>query len=96
MSLAEKAAQCFCAIVLLIQLLWVAVLSTMIHYEKYPTRDTSNLNYVSQVANDWSQQPFTGIFATSNTTCPAQYPHEVVYDFWPGATIFCDCIDVTD
>ena len=30
---------------------------------------------------------------TTNTTCPIDYPHEVLYELFPGSRIGCDCID---
>ena len=30
---------------------------------------------------------------TTNTSCPIDHPHEVLYELFPGSRIGCDCID---
>ena len=75
-------------------LFWIATLSYVIYYGKHQvtTGDSVDLSYLYQVQQDWETQPFVDVVVTSNTTCPASHQHEVFYDYWPGSSIFCDCL----
>ena len=72
---------------------WIAACSVMIHYDKYPFAAEADLSYIYQVQNDWDTQPFVDMLVTTSRKCPTSHPVEVIYDFWEGSTILCDCID---
>ena len=68
----------------------------------------ANDNQIAKsLSRSWSQEPFTDIIVfyadpdeyltnrgVGKHDCPAEYPEDVVYNFWPGATVGCVCLDV--
>ena len=57
------------------------------------------------MSRSWSREPFVDIkviyrdpnddsWGNRGNNCPQDYPEDVIYNFWPGATVGCDCLDV--
>jgi len=73
--------------------MWIVTLSMLIRVTKNP-KDIENydLSYIYQVKDDWQTSPFVDVKMTTDSTCPLTHPELVLYELWPGATTFCDCI----
>lgn len=44
----------------------------------------------------WQQVPFIDVYPTLETTCPPDFPDDMIYDIWPGSKGHCDCLQRSD
>ena len=74
---------------------WLAFGSVLVHSGKVITENGYQpTNYINQIVDDWSVQPFTDIMVTEDFLCPEGWS-EVYERVWYGQDIACDCLQTT-
>ena len=80
----------------LYSVIWIVILSMMIrnHNRNLSTAEGLTPEHLMQIKSDWTTPPFVDVeLITGSAKCPSSYPDEVFYEVWPGAELFCDCIE---
>jgi len=55
-----------------------------------------DLDYLTQIVQDWETVPLVDIRTTNGKQCPISHPEELFYKLWPGLYPFCDCQNSKD
>ena len=56
--------------------------------------DTTNLDYINQIPDDWSTPPFIDMIVKDADTCPGTHPEVVFSRPFYGSQKGCSCIGV--
>ena len=51
---------------------------------------------MKDMTQSWNRKPFVALEAfdaEETTTCPAEYPEDLLYDIWLGTRTTCDCLE---
>ena len=69
----------------------------MANHVKEAATKWSELGFFTQIADDWEVGSYTSLKVidltdeSTNTRCPKDHPHEVIYQVWKGMSLWCDC-----
>ena len=71
-----------------------ACISLLVVNPKIDTVEDVPIDYLRQIKQDWTREPFTDIVVTEEWQCPAGYS-EVFTRPWYGIKQACDCLGVS-